>query len=112
MAMAAGSYDAQSTPREGDRRLHSAITLTAPARVSAAWKWPGRDGDAEARFSRSDLGSRASRTSTIRFVAATMLARRSAVTRRLLPRPPRPSSPQAAEAFVWRHRYRSRGQPL
>src|SRR5258708_4465650 len=47
--MATGSYSARKTPREGDRRLHSAMTFTRSTPESAARNLPERSGAAWAR---------------------------------------------------------------
>ncbi len=88
-AMAAGSYRIASTPFDGERRLHSAITFTCPTAPRPRSNAAPSDVVANARFSSAASGSRSCRTSMMRRVAATMVPRRSGapVTRR----PPRVS---------------------
>ena len=69
-----GSYSARSTPRDGDRRLHSAMTFTRPRRASAA----ANSAAASVRPRRRVRPARASCASDSR----SLRPRRSAVSRR------------------------------
>ena len=77
--MDTASYSARKTPRDGERRLHSATTFTRSSRPIAVLKAPGFGVTPPARRSISANGTTPERTSTIRRVAATMADKRSDV---------------------------------